>query len=274
MTQHRPLFATRNVLLFATLLTLFATACKKDHNTVVTSFTRVDSLSFHYLLGDGTFTLGTITTVPTLPIGAALTHFEFQGDKITGRVGGNMTLTTSDGPVSVFSNAIYDTVTYDGNTITITTKARENAGFSVPPNTRVITMINGSIQKQTSDADTTYYYYDGNNINRTENYSKNKQLTRRYTFSKNNLTTITTTSTERADNSISSTTTETLSGYDTKANGLKSYGIWNDIYVRSLSKNNFNKYESVTLQGGTPLSTSSSTFTIVYKSNGEVDYSK
>jgi hypothetical protein len=120
------------------------------------------------------------------------------------------------------------------------------------------------------DADTIFYYYDSQNrIKTTEQHFEWTIVTKTYTFdATGNLTKISRVRKYR-DGEVITTTEETFGGYDDRPNPLKGLCLWQDYFYRSLSDNNFTTY---TYTSGVTEETMN--WTLVYDSNGNVDYSK
>jgi hypothetical protein len=203
--------------------------------------------------------------------------FEYSGDKVVKRIGGFIAISASNGFSLLYTEQIYDSVQYlNKNTIRIFT-ADNFEELNVNPNEREITLEDGRMVRKITatdletgeDADTIFYYYDTQNrIERTEQHFELSTLTRTYTFdAAGNLTKISGVRKYR-DGEVITTTEETFGGYDDKPNPLKGLCLWQDYFYRSLSNNNFTTYTYIAGD------TETKNWTLVYNSNGNVDYSK
>lgn len=204
--------------------------------------------------------------------------FEYSGDKVIKRIGGFIAIPASSGFSWLYTEDIYDSVQYlNKNTIRIFTTDNFEE-LNVNPNEREITLEDGRmIRKITATdletgegADTIFYHYDvQNRIERTEQHFEWTIITRTYTFdAAGNLTKISGVKKYR-DGEVATTTEEIFGGYDNKSNPLKGLCLWQDYFYRSLSNNNFTSY---TYTSGSAEETKN--WSLVYDSNGNVDYSK
>ncbi len=204
--------------------------------------------------------------------------FEDSGDKVVKRIGGFIAIPASSGWSWLYTESIHDSVQYlNKNTIRIFT-ADNFEELNVNPNEREITLedermvrkITATDLETGKDADTIFFYYDAQNrIERTEQHFESTIITRTYTFdAAGNLTKISGVKKYR-DGEVAATTEETFDGYDNKPNPLKGLCLWQDYFYRSLSNNNFTSY---TYASGSTEEIKN--WTLVYDSDGNVDYSK
>jgi len=204
--------------------------------------------------------------------------FEYTGDKVIKRIGGFVAVASSGGWSGHYTTDVYDSVQYlSKNAIRIFT-ADNFEELNVSSNEREITLEDGRMVRKITatdletgeGADTIFYYYDAQNrIKTTEQHFEWFVITKTYTFdAAGNLTKISGVK-EYWDGEIGATTEETFGGYDDRPNPLKGLCLWQDYFYRSLSNNNFTSY---TYTSGSTEETKN--WTLVYDSDGNVDYSK
>lgn len=204
--------------------------------------------------------------------------FEYTDDKVIKRIGGFVAVASSGGWSGHYTTDVYDSVQYlSKNTIRIFTTDNFEE-LNVSSNEREITLEDGRMVRKITatdletgeGADTIFYYYDAQNrIKTTEQHFEWSILTRGYTFdAAGNLTKISGVRKFR-DGEVITTTEETFGSYDDRPNPLKGLCLWQDHFYRSLSNNNFTSY--IYTSGSTE---ETRNWTLVYDSNGNVDYSK
>ena len=260
--------STPSLLVLMTLIII--TSCSKsDGLPPAFNFIKVDSIQGRYLIDQekhtGSFFLGIITA-----------HFEYQNNKLSKRRGGYIPMPASSGYTSPrYSTEIYDSVHLNSsNLITLVTKY--NLTDDLPPKKTEITFANGMITKKiTFDEkrpDTIYYFYDSQRrLKKTEQYFKSDKITKEYTFDdKGNLKKITTIEKARYEDYVNYTSEELFGGYDNKPNPLKGLCLWQDLFYRSLSNNNFTTYSYT--QGSYYME--SHEWKLTYDQNGNADFSK
>ncbi|MHA4809046.1 hypothetical protein ACX0G9_13110 [Flavitalea flava] len=220
----------------------------------------VDSINTRYLLYNDGSVNGTS--------GPAWTIFTYKGGRIVTREGAFVSIGPSSGyPLPFYWYFVYDTVIYQGNKITILTKSRDDS-YNPSPNQRDFIIENGRIKQLITARDTINYFYTNNRITRTEDYSKGYIGTRTFLFdNKGNLTEMSRKNVARWDGSSAGYATMNFSGFDASDNPLKGFGLWEDLYYRSVSNNNFSTFEYT---DGSLYSRI--TMNLFYDSKGKVDY--
>jgi hypothetical protein len=268
------------IYLFILVAVFCFTSCKKSALPIQESFIRIDSINRGYLLGEDNMQAGVNYNLQ--PDFFLFRYDEQNNFKV--RVGGFLTNYFSSGNYKVFISLIYDTVIYKNNTVDLITKS-STINLSINPNTRVYTFVKGKIQMKVAyhtnsslENDTTLYYYQPNQVlyRVVEKYSgfyTNK------TFSFNsagNLDSVSGKTYSTADNTLLSTTVEKFGNYDNSTNPLKNFGIWDETFYRSLTKNNFRSYcyEKRNVIGNYIEGTRNFKFDLQYDNNGYVDFTK
>ena len=214
-------------------------SCNKINDPLYSSIPKTESINEKYLIDkeyhEGINYLG------------GNTHFQYFNNKVLKRIGGYILIPSTSGFIKFHTNDVYDEVEYkNNNTIVLITKDRLN---TLAGNKREITLKYGNIIKKITVfnqyADTIHYYYDSKNrLNRTDQYLSRQIITKSYSFDRNdNLQKIFTVQRMR-DGQIANhyTSEEHFGGYDNTKNPLKGFVLWQDIFYRSLSRNNFTTY--------------------------------
>lgn len=231
---------------------------------------KLGSISAVYLIDKETHT--------PLNVVGGNSKFEYTGDKVIKRIGGFVAVASSGGWSGHYTTDVYDSVQYlSKNTIRIFTTDNFEE-LNVSSNEREITLEDGRMVRKITatdletgeGSDTIFYYYDAQNrIKTTEQHFEWFVIKKTYTFdAAGNLTKILGVK-EYWDGEIGATTEETFGGYDDRPNPLKGLCLWQDYFYRSLSNNNFTSY---TYTSGSTEETKN--WTLVYDSDGNVDYSK
>ncbi len=227
---------------------------------------QIDSISGNYLMDPNAYEYDFLVSNEPIRI-----HFTYRNGLFSTREGAFISLPYFTGYGSFYASYVYDTLIYSGNTITIFTRTR-NKAYNPPPGPRVITLENGSIRTITTPSDTLYCYYNNKQLVRSEQFFRNKKTVRNYLFDgKGNLQEIDLTDYYRGDGTAMGTwSKETFGRYDSARNTLKGFGLWNDLFIRSLSENNFRADTTI----NSNQAWSEAWWTLYYDSKGNVDYSK
>ncbi|WP_188502963.1 hypothetical protein [Pontibacter amylolyticus] len=261
----------RITLLAVIIGSLFISSCSKKE-APEPLLPKVMSVNGHYLIDKEEHRLR--------PVVGGTAHFDYDGERVTKRRGGYITISSAGGPSGFYTTDIYDTLQYhSANRITITTRERiKDVDIFSTDFKREITLENGLVaRKITYDestphqySDTIYYHYDSQKkLKKTVQYYRWNIITKEYLFdSMGNLQKIEGTARYRDDNSISYTTEEQFGGYDDKTNPLKGLGMWQDLFYRTLSTNNFTTY---TFKRGSNIEGLS--WVLQYDAEGNVDFS-
>jgi hypothetical protein len=192
--------------------------------------------------------------------------------------------------VSIFSfevtDKVFDTVIYVNNNNLII-ESRLNIGQNPAPYKWEVTLQNGLPVKRISYlyrvaeqqyiiADTTYYSYNTKNqIEKIESHSTvfpySYLHAKQFTFNAaGNLVKVNTTYT-RKPAQLQYTAVEELSMYDNAKNPLQRFWIWDDLYYRSVSANNFAKYNYVRYdQSNNPVEIKVQVIPLKYDANGSI----
>lgn len=191
-----------------------------------------------------------------------LVSIEYSQNKITRKIGGYLTfdyLTGVNIPERIlFFKDIYDELSYINNEIIIETKSTE---YTVYSNKRIIKLDKqgGMIKKTTlkkglepwvSEVDTvtiSYTYSNSNKISKSiTKYRYSYDEASYYYNTHNNIDSIVTITKFRFDNEDfipTQKTVEIFSDFDTFSNPTKKLNIFEETFNRSLSENNYRKYE-------------------------------
>jgi len=270
---------TRPCLCLAAAFLLTMLSCGKS-DTPEPSITPVDSLNMKFLVHTSS-SFFTVTTAPgsitpgTLPI----TAFTYGNNRVLTRSGGVITIATSSGYSFIYTPLIYDTVVYNGNNVTITSHYR-GTDITVSPDQRDLLLESGRLQRIVKAPDTVYFSYTSSHqLVKAETFGKNDIITRNFIFdSKGNLQQVTSTDKRRNGGSTEMHEKITFSGYDNKPNPFKGLWMWEDLYYRSLSANNFAaySYEQQTIQDQQVIAvtTQQTNLTLYYNSNGTLDWTR
>lgn len=211
-------------------------------------------------------------------------YFSFQGNRISRRNGGFLPAPLSGAMSGPYSKDVYDTVIYQQNRIILETRTNVS-GIIMPVNKRELILENGRIAKKiyhsniSDHKDTALYFYAaGNRISRKEIRYSDRTQVQVFTFdAQGNLQKIKTTLQISGQTTPNWTAEESFFNYDTRPNPLKGYWMWDDLYYRSLSTNNFAKYEFMkTYQtvNGPAMEARGMEWVLVPHAKGYVDYGK
>ncbi|MDQ0593122.1 hypothetical protein QFZ37_001491 [Chryseobacterium ginsenosidimutans] len=172
------------------------------------------------------------------------------------RVGGLLATSPQTGFNYIFSPDVYNEITYGNNTATIISKFNSTQGFTIAENKRLFEFDNGKIVKKTivDTNEIIQFVYEQNRISKLIS-KKNNLLTAQSDFYYNQNGNVDSIVSRKATwNNITSNyeinfnskvkTVEVFKNYDNKANPTKNLMIFDEIFPRSLSQNNYNSYES------------------------------
>ena len=244
------------------------------------NFPKVDSILGQYLLNKEVH-----SSLYSMNVGSSgYGYFKYDDKNVSKRIGGYIQIY-----FPVYSDAIYDTVQYISSDTILLTTLDNTPDFNIYPDNRKIILGNGLIRMkityntflqyynlpgpQPVDQDTIYYSYDTKNrLSRTVQHLPNKIVERDYLYDNHdNLLKIMSTIKDSYPSLYITTATEEFGGYDNKKNPLKGICLWQDLLYRTLSANNFTTY---LYREGNSSSVEYKTWTLVYNSQGEVDFSK
>lgn len=274
-------------LLFASVL-LIITSCSRGNEISEPEIVQNSNNSFkyiaRYMFYEGNFNSSSKITV------------DFSNSKPTKR-----TIPTNDpgyigGSVSINDGSFYEELTYNGNTVTILQKS-SNPNNNVSENRRVLTIEAGKLTKKT-DFDEynekfteTNYQYNADKIVSYSFYKKfytgvmylDSKSDIYYNVNSNNVDSIVTKNAEYdynlnfyvLNNNTLKRTVEIFSGFDQSSNPLKNLGIFDQLFYRSLSINNFKNYQLKTYDenGNLDLASAQKNWTFFYE-NGQINFDK
>lgn len=237
-------------LLFLSLYFFIASSCKKS-NTEIKQIENIDSISETY------FIQSKHNIIQTNALFVAKSKFDYHNDKLKKRSGS--LLPYFGGYSYTYTDKVYDTIIYNGNIISlysVNNITRINPyDMGTPlryilsgnkPTFRVITYFHNNILV----TDSTQYFYNSKNelykttaSYRASNIKNYKECVYTYDINKN-LIRIEGVKLSSRDNVVSwfSRTVEEFDEYDNAANPLYAMWLWDDLFYRSLSRNNFAKY--------------------------------
>lgn len=199
---------------------------------------------------------------------------------ITQRKGGYTAFDPATGYAFIFTDVLYDQLTYSSNQIFIEKKTTST--FSVPKFERKIfldnqhRMIKKAIFREfdLTPRDTFYYSYNANGKlieSRNGNINSAHEVSSFYYNSANNLDSIVTQKYQAA--TIQSKVVEEFSNYDSAANPVKNLFLFEETFYRSLTQNNFRKYERKEYDADDHLTFSSfKNWTLIYDESGNVQF--
>ncbi|SEK46419.1 hypothetical protein SAMN04488505_101248 [Chitinophaga rupis] len=236
----------------------------------------VDSLNAKFLLPVSHGFYSSTGPVMFSPGGSTMMGLSYLNGRPNVRTGGLLAIATSGGFSYIFSTLVYDTAVYNGNNVTLTTHYH-GTNVIMDPNQRNLLLENGRLKRIVKAPDTTYFYYNAKNQPiKTETFSRSVHITRSFVFDNSgNLQSVKSSSTSRYDEQVISQEEETFTGYDNKPNPLKGLWLWDDLYYRTVSANNFSGYtytQSI-LQNGQVVGNShqQSTIPLFYTATGQLD---
>ena len=218
-------------------------ACKKSKTPTPADLPpTLDSARVYYMVTDARLSNTSIMGIT----GDA--HFTYENGRIIRRTGGHLPLPPAGVVPGPYTKEIYDVVQYHPDKIFMETRT-ELAGYNIASK-RELLLENGRLKKKIytdnrdNRKDTVMYLYDNNNrIQRREMRNAYETFIQVFSFDGNgNLQSVRSTSTPAGAGDPSVIIEETFQNYDNRPNPLKGYWMWDDMYYRSLSVNNFAKY--------------------------------
>lgn len=273
-------------LLFAILL-LIITSCSRGNEIIEPEIEQNSNNSFKYIAGymfyEGNFDASSKITV------------DFINSKPIKRTIPANDPSTIGGSTNINDGSLYEELSYNGNTITILQKS-SNPTIISPEYKKIITINAGKIIKKIvydqfneklTETDYIYnddklqsfsyfkkfytgmmyldsksiVYYNGNNnvdsiVTKKSEYDNNLDL---YVFNDNTL----------------KRKVETFTNFDASSNPLKNLGVFDQLFYRSLSANNFKNYELKSYdENGSPNgATAQINWTFVYE-DGQINFAK
>ncbi len=273
---------TKTIYLF--LLSIFILSCEKDRDENSETIEEPSLYSYHYRNMDIPG-----SDFPTITDGIITLDYDNQG-RPTKRNGGFVRVPLSTGFECMFSKDIYNEVAYGNNDITILQKSVSQPDLSYIYQEH-FSLLNGKIvQKATKDIfadtlnDTIQYYYSGNQLVRSfKKQNKPISETKYHYNAQGNLDSTVTRPLvynpvnqqyEPYSQYPKMRTLEIFKNYDNYANPTKKLMIFDELFNRSLSENNYSRYEKKVfdLDGNLTL-TLTKNWTFSY-TNGKIDFSK
>ena len=261
-----------NILLISFIL-LFFMSCSNEENSLNN---RLESYHFKYM--DYPSGMALNLTLDNL----VKIHYDYN-NKITKRVGGILYLSSGSGFSTMFSDYLYDEVDYSFNQIKIKRKmSLEN--YSTPTFERILFIDNHNritkkiIYDQTTHPytkDTIIYSYDNYGL-LTESYKGNlnsyNEKTKYYYNQDRNLDSIVRKK-HYGNEPYYDKEKEVFSNYDSALNPLKKLIIFEETFIRALSKNNYAKCEIFKYNGSNNLYwQETKTWDLFYDENGNVNF--
>ena len=259
-----------------TLLLIFSAlviSCNSDDGNSSTSET-----TYHinqYFFGNMIYPNGVMENLDNL------VKIEYDNNfNIVKRNGGYSSFEPSSGYPYIFTDNLYDQLTYSTNQILIEKKTTST--FSIPKFERKLFLDNNNriIKKEIfrefdlTPRDTIYYSYNSNGKlaeSRNGNVNSYNEVSKFYFNSANNLDSIVT----RKYNStvLQSKVVEEFSNYDSAINPVKNLLLFEETFYRSLTQNNFRKYERKEYDIDNNLTFSSfKNWTLIYDESGKVKF--
>lgn len=258
-------------------------SCEKDRDENSETVEEPSLYSYHYRNMDIPG-----NDFPTNTDGIITLDYDTQG-RPTKRNGGFVGVPLSTGFDIMFSKDIYNDIVYGNNDITVQQKSVSQPGTVYIQ--KYFSLLNGKIvQKVTSSTyysmsnDTIQYYYSGNKLTRSL-YKQQKPLseTKYHYNSQGNLdSTVTRKLVYNPTNQNYEPykdypkwrTLEIFKSYDGYANPTKKMMIFDELFNRSLSENNYSRYEKKVFDvDGNLTLTLTKNWTFSY-SNGIIDFTK
>ncbi len=204
------------------------------------------------------------------------------------RIGGLLPFSQQTGYNYMFTEDFYDELNYDQNKLTIISKLNPDLGYTIPENKRVFTLNGNKIVSRLefindSHIDTLHYHYEAGKLvkivsncpviggeiyHRNFHYNQNENLdsivTRDFKWDENDQPYI--------DYSSLNRRVEVFSNYDSSSNPTKNLMIFDELFYRSLSENNFSSYINIKyVESGEIENQEQRNWTLHYNEN-EVDF--
>jgi hypothetical protein len=278
ITRPLPKIHNFRVCIFISVAVLCLTSCKKHELPIQQPVIKIDSINRGYLLGKDNMHTGV-----NIDLKPECFCFKYDGqNNFKVRTGGFLTNHYSTGSYLVFMPDLYDTVEYSKNKIDLIRKSGY-PGIAVNENRRTYIFANGKIQMKIAytsaqETDTTLYFYGTDQLlDKVVEKFGGQYTIKNFSFnSSGNLDSISGKTYYSIDNTLLSTTQETFGNYDSSTNPLKGFGIWDETFYRSLTKNNFRSYhfETRNVPGNYIEQRGDFKFNLQYDSNGVVDFAK
>jgi len=169
--------------------------------------------------------------------------------KLWKRHGSTSVVISGTGFNLIFLPGLYSEVEQYGSELQVVTKS-ENLNYPQRPPRKYFLDGQGRVFKSITynsninhPSDTILYYYGGNKLAYTFHRNRNILTTKRFYFNhEGNLQETQTYAYDHEYNEILFTETETFGGYDRARNPLKELGLLEEVFLRSLSENNFSRY--------------------------------
>lgn len=269
---------------FFIMTLLFIVGCRKDNES--TDKQMIDSYYYGYMDYPLYGTYGNPLTVRPNQGTDNLVKFEYNGGKIVKRIGGLLYISPATGYNLMFTTDYYLNLTYHNNQITIATYIDGN---TMATNDKVIFMNaqNQMVRKVVNPynnevrIDTISYTYNSNGFliqsTNERHYIHEKFIvteTSIYYYNRdNNLDSIVSRVFDEEGEFIWDKEVAIFSNYDNSTNPLKDLIIFDDIFYRSLSRNNYSSYALFQYDAlGKWFKKESRTWTFIYDKDGNIDF--
>lgn len=275
---------TNNKTIYFFLLLIFVLSCEKDRDENSETVEEPSLYSYHYKTMDIPG-----SDLPSSTDGIISLEYDKQG-RPTKRNGGFARLPLSSGFEYMFSKDIYDEITYGNNDVTIQLKSVSQPEMVYTPlkyfsllNGKVVQKVNRNTYYPTSN-DTIQYYYSGNKLTRSLKGQKKPISETKYHYnSQGNLDSVVTRllvynpvnqQYEPYPQYPKMRTLEIFKNYDNYANPTKKLMIFDELFNRSLSENNYSRYEKKVFDvDGNITLTLTKNWTFSY-TNGKIDFAR
>ncbi len=258
------------------LFILIIISCNNDDEPLIKE--KIDSYHFMFMHYPGSIMTNSDTD--------NLVHIQYKNNKIIRRDGGLISANPSSGFNYVFTDIIYDDVTYSSNELTIELKtysleniSKFNRTLKLDNQSRIVQRI---IEKETgygTEIDTIDFEYNSNgklikSSSRKLVYPKESFY---YYNSIENLDSIVTKEYLFNPNigllSLRKKIIETFENYDDSTNPTKNLIIFEETFYRSLSKNNYSKYKKEVFNAeGELIEDGYRIWELVYDENGMIQF--
>lgn len=261
----------KKIILIIIVITVFGCNDDGEESTSATSVNLIDKYYFKNMM----YPVSTLSDANS----DNLVKLVYDSNKrIIKRNGGYREIDQSTGYTHAYDETIYDEITYSGNQIFIQRKSSSN--IFTPTKYEATIFFDNELKytkKIVQDLSTfpqtytLFYFFDSDkNLIKTQKTYSNIIETSNYFFdNKKNIVKI---ETVKLQNEIQlSRTTELFSDYDSSENPIKGLAMFDELFYRCLSKNNFKKYERNEYNAANELIASSyRTWNFVYDSYGRV----
>ena len=250
-------------LLTISIIAIFLISCEKENTD--DSITLLEKFDFNYL-NETPITQNDSYIYGRILLKEPFVEISYENSQPVKLIGGLISLPSATGYSYQTSSLVYKNIEYNNSIVNITENIQFN-DFDLNPilegkcqlfyeNNILKKRINENIKTTLLDNDTTYYSYDANNrITEAIVYQYDQKTINTFKFNTNkNLQRVDFKTQRLSDSQIISEGFHQFSDFDKAVNLFSNLGIFNNLYFRSLSNNNYRKYHFEKKEFNTDLS--------------------